>query len=81
VFSVLQCVALLQFVAGRCSMLQSDCACDKEWCGVLVCVCVRCLRVRVCYSVLQCVAVCCSVLQCVAVCCSQTSVWLGCVQL
>jgi len=27
-------------------------------------------RVKVCCSVLQCVAVCCSVLQCVAVCCS-----------
>jgi len=30
----------------------------------------RKVRVRVCCSVLQCVAVCCSVLQCVAVCCS-----------
>ena len=59
----------LQYVAGRCSVLQCAAVC----CSVLQCA-VGCCSVpqcaAVCCSVLQCAAACCSVLQCAAVCCS-----------
>jgi len=51
---------------------------EKKGSGIdVICLCISCVAgvLRVCCSVLQCVAVCCGVLHCIAVCCTVLQLW------